>query len=136
MMGTSSPISLRIRRTTSTPFISGISQSIMYTWNGSFCSVAYFALKTASFPEVVHSGRNPIVRNIFSTLTQLSILSSATSARKPFNSWITPRFFVAEVVLKRKPIVISEPFPSSLFTFIFPPIISTIFSSRLPLPHR
>ena len=44
--------------------------------------------------------------------------------------------YEAEVVLKRKPIVISEPFPSSLFTFIFPPIISTIFSSRLPLPHR
>ena len=85
------------------------------------------ALNIASLPDVVHSERSPIVLSIFSTLAQLSILSSATNARKPFNSLITPLLLFCWVVLNLREIVNSDPTPNSLFTLIVPPIISTIF---------
>ena len=83
MMGFSFPMIPRMRLTTSTPFMSGISQSMMYAAYSSFCSPASLARSTASFPEVVQSGRMPMMDNILVTLEQVLKSSSATSAEDP-----------------------------------------------------
>ena len=85
-MGFSSPMMVRTRRTTSTPFISGMSQSMMNTAYSSPCSQASLVRSTASLPEVVQSGRSPMVDSILVTLEQVLKSSSATSARRPL-SW-------------------------------------------------
>ena len=127
MIGFSSPMIPRILLTTSTPFISGISQSIIYAASSSSCSTASRVRSTASFPEVVQSGRIPIVDSILVTLEQVLKSSSTTSARSSFSCGITSCLTEPELVLKSSSTVNVEPFPSSLSTEIFPPIISTIF---------
>ena len=83
-MGQLSPMTLRICRTISMPFISGMSQSMIYTLKASPCSTAYLVRMTASLPEMVHSGRIPILESMVLTLRQVLVSSSATSARSPF----------------------------------------------------
>ncbi len=118
---------LRIRLTTSMPFISGINQSIIYAAYSSFCSSASFARSTASLPDVVQSGLIPIMESIWVTLEQVLKSSSATSALSPFNSGTTSCITGPEQVLNCNDTVKVVPFPSSLTTEILPPIISTIF---------
>ncbi len=83
MIGFSSPMIPRIRLTTSSPFISGISQSMIYTAYSSSCSAASFTRSTASLPDVVQSGRMPMVDSILVTLEQVLKSSSTTSERSP-----------------------------------------------------
>ena len=87
-MGVLSPTSFRICRTTSMPFISGMSQSMMNALNASADSLAYRVRSTASLPEVVHSGRMPMVESILQTEEQVLKSSSATSVWIPFSSGI------------------------------------------------
>ena len=127
MIGVSSPMIPRILLTTSIPFISGISQSMINAAYSSFCSPASLTRSTASFPEVVQSGRIPIVESILVTLEQVLKSSSATSALSPCNSGIISCLTGPEQVRSCKDTVNVEPFPSSLTTLTVPPIISTIF---------
>ena len=127
MIGVSSPMIPLILRTTSTPFISGISQSMIYTEYSSFCSQASLTRRTASLPEVVQSGRIPIVESIFVTLEQVLKSSSATRALRSFSSGIASWRTGPRQVENCRDTVKVVPLPSSLVTVMVPPIISTIF---------
>ena len=118
MIGVSFPITFRILLTVSIPFISGICQSIIYALNSFFISQASFARSTASLPEVVQSASISISRSILQTLIQVLASSSTTSALSPCSS---------PVILHSIETINSEPFPTSLFTVMVPPIILTMF---------
>ena len=127
MMGQLSPMTLRICRTISMPFISGMSQSMIYTLKASPCSTAYLVRMTASLPEMVHSGRMPILESMVLTLRQVLVSSSATSARSP-SSWgscLISAF--CPLRGKQRFTMNSLPLPGSLSRVMVPPIRSTMF---------
>ena len=125
-MGQSSPISLRIRRTTSMPFMSGISQSMMKTLKVSPCSTAYLVRITASLPEIVHSGRIPILESMVLTLRQVSVSSSATSAWSPSSCGSLFCSTFCSLSAKHRFTMNSLPLPGSLSMEMVPPIRSTM----------
>jgi len=111
------------------PFISGISQSMMYALYSSFCSAANFVLRTASFPSVVQSGRMPITLSIIcDTHTGICIIirnqrSKALQLRNYFRIFIV----FHHMFLNSRVTTNSVPLSTSLYTSIVPPIISTMF---------
>ena len=100
---------------------------MIYTLKASPCSTAYFVRMTASLPEMVHSGRMPILESMVLTLRQVLVSSSATSARSP-SSWgncLISAF--CPLRGKQRFTMNSLPLPGSLSRVMVPPIRSTMF---------
>ena len=89
--------------------------------------MAYRVRITASLPEIVHSGRIPILDSMVLTFRQVLVSSSATSARSP-SSWgscLGSAFCPLRV--KQRVTMNSLPLPGSLVRAMVPPIRSTMF---------
>ena len=89
--------------------------------------MAYRVRITASLPEIVHSGRIPILDSMVLTLRQVSVSSSATSARSPSSCGSCLSSTFCPLSAKQRFTINSLPLPGSLSMAMVPPIRSTMF---------
>ena len=89
--------------------------------------MAYRVRITASRPEIVHSGRIPILDSMVLMLRQVSVSSSATNARSPSSCGICLGSTFRPLSAKQRSTMNSLPLPGSLSMAMVPPIKSTMF---------